>query len=409
MAIPLNRPEIENVQIKVIEVKNFKSLVDFEIHFPKFSCLIGLNGSGKSTFLQFIDFMSQLVRGDLKAWFAERKWKSTDLPSKLTEKDDIEFRIFFCTENGINVGAWTATYSPTKNHCIHEVFEVLDAVIAVKVENGRVEVYNPLSDPPWQKELWKEEIKFNYEGSILSVLKDEFLPPDILEIKKYLTKIKSLDLLAPEHLRQRTRESSGTLGRGGSNLASFIHEMSDSKREKLLETLKKVYPQLQGLSAKSLRSGWKQLEIIESFKGQESGLFPKVTTKARHINDGLLRMIAIFAELDSENRFLLIDEIENGINPELVEFVIDTLVATRQQVLVTTHSPMILNYLDDEEAIEGVIYLYKTAKGHTKSIPFFSIPSLRKKLNVMGPGEAFVDTNLIELAEEIASMTKEGK
>jgi hypothetical protein len=76
-------------------------------------------------------------------------------------------------------------------------------------------------------------------------------------------------------------------------------------------------------------------------------------------------------------------------------------------VLVTTHSPMILNYLDDGVASKGVIYLYKTAEGHTESIPFFSIPSLKKKLEVMGPGEAFVDTNLTELADEISGMQKE--
>ena len=68
---------------------------------------------------------------------------------------------------------------------------------------------------------------------------------------------------------------------------------------------------------------------------------------------------------------------------------------------------MILNYLDDKTAEEGVIYLYKTQKGHTKAIPFFSIPSLKKKLAVMGPGEAFVDTNLTLLNEEIEQMTKE--
>jgi ABC-type multidrug transport system ATPase subunit len=134
-----------------------------------------------------------------------------------------------------------------------------------------------------------------------------------------------------------------------------------------------------------------------------------MTTEARHINDGMLRMIAILAELQSDNRFLLFDEIENGINTELVEFVIGTLVEAQQQVLVTTHSPMILNYLEDEVARKGVIYLYKTTQGHTESIPFFSIPSLSKKLEVMGPGEAFVDTNLTELANEIAGMSKEGE
>ena len=64
--------------------------------------------------------------------------------------------------------------------------------------------------------------------------------------------------------------------------------------------------------------------------------------------------------------------------------------------------------LEDNTAKEGVVYVYKTPEGHTKSTRFFSIPSLKKKLEVMGPGEAFVDTNLTELAEEIADVTKEG-
>lgn len=85
----------------------------------------------------------------------------------------------------------------------------------------------------------------------------------------------------------------------------------------------------------------------------------------------------------------------------------DALVGTKQQIVVTTHSPMILNYLDDEIARKGVLYLYKTPKGHTKAIPFFSIPSLKKKLAVMGPGEAFVDTNLTLLGEEIEQLTED--
>ena len=65
---------------------------------------------------------------------------------------------------------------------------------------------------------------------------------------------------------------------------------------------------------------------------------------------------------------------------------------------------MILNYLEDSIAKEGVIYLYKTIKGFTRSIKFFDIPSLSKKLDFMGPGEAFVDTDLIGLAKEINSL-----
>lgn len=387
-------------QIQGIEVENFKSLVDFQIDLAKFTCLIGMNGAGKSTVLQFIDFLSQLVRGEMKDWLTERKWRATDLKSKLMRKMNIDFCVRFVDEQGERAGQWKASYSPTHNRCTHERLDLPESVLEIRKDEIRIQDNQSSSSK-------KHEIAFSYEGSILSALKEEWLPPSILECKNLFAHVKSLDLLAPEHLRQRTRESSGTLGRGGQNLSAFLYEMSDQKRLDLIDRLKQVYPHLDGLHAKSLRSGWKQIEISESYEGPESGFFPVMVTEARHINDGMLRLIAILAELHSEPRFLLFDEIENGINPELIEFVLNALVSAEKQVVVTTHSPMILNYLEDDTARRGVIYLYKTDRGHTKSIPFFSIPSLSEKLTVMGPGEAFVDTNLTELSAEIAALTKE--
>jgi predicted ATPase len=143
------------------------------------------------------------------------------------------------------------------------------------------------------------------------------------------------------------------------------------------------------------------LEIQENFDGQF------LVTEARHVNDGMLRIIAILAELQSKAAFLLLDEIENGINPEAIEFLIDILLDAPQQVMVTTHSPLILNYLEDDVALDSVVYIYKTSLGHTKAIPFFAIQSLNKKLQIMGPGEVFADTDLTHLIEEIHAMNLE--
>ena len=123
--------------------------------------------------------------------------------------------------------------------------------------------------------------------------------------------------------------------------------------------------------------------------------------EGKYLNDGTLRLIAILSQLQSKQSFLLFDEIENGINSELIEFLLDTLIASNHQVMITTHSPMILNYIDDETAIKSVNYIYKTEEGFTKSIPFFSIPSMKEKLELMGAGEVYVDTNLSNLHEEI--------
>jgi predicted ATPase len=133
----------------------------------------------------------------------------------------------------------------------------------------------------------------------------------------------------------------------------------------------------------------------------------KVITEAKHVNDGFLRIISVLAQLFTTKDFLLFDEIENGINPELVEFLVDSLISSKHQILITTHSPMILNFIEDEEAIKSVKYIYKTKKGFTKIINFFEIPSMLKKLSVMGAGEVYVDTNLSNLYDEIISLDKE--
>ena len=56
----------------------------------------------------------------------------------------------------------------------------------------------------------------------------------------------------------------------------------------------------------------------------------------------MLRLLTILAQTQTLHSFLLFDEIENGVNPELVEKLVNVLLNARQQVLVTTHSPMIL-------------------------------------------------------------------
>ena len=393
----ISQREDRALRVQSIEVNHFKSLIDFKFELAHFNCLIGLNGAGKSTVLQFLDFLSQLVRSQVWLWLEERKWEATEIRSKLTRKADVWFRICFANDNDESAGYWAATYAPRSQRCSTECFDFPDC--RLDVEEKTITITDKTTNE--KKHL---DVVTQYSGSVLSALKPEFIPASIQRCRHFLLRIKSLELLNPEYLRRRDRDSMGDLGLGGQKLSAFLHELDESKKSQLLETLRKAYPQLQKIHAKSLRSGWKQLEIHEEFQQTDPGLSPTMITEARHINDGMLRLMAILAKLQTTDRFVLFDEIENGINPELIEFVVDQLVNANPQVLVTTHSPMILNYLDDETACAGVTYLYKTRRGHTKAMKFFDIPSMKKKLAVMGPGEAFVDTNLTELAEEISQL-----
>lgn len=375
--------------ITSLEIDNFKSLLEFKLPLAKFNCLVGLNGAGKSTVLQAIDFISQLMKGNISGWLESRSWESSDLNSKLTKKSNIEFELVFNLDG--KVINWFGSFNRTTLRCTKEYIKQGSNYL-MTVNDGRYSL-KPRINP-------SQEIIFDYQGSILSVLKDNQLNETILAIKHNVLNIHSLDLISPELLRTRNRKADGKLGLGGQNLSAFIHEAGENIQKAITKKLQEMYGQLDSLEVKSLRSGWKQLEIVENFDGQ------KITSLARHVNDGMLRLMAILSQLEIPNAFLLFDEIENGINPELVEFLIDMLVKSDDQILITTHSPLVLNFLDDDVAKQGVIYLYKQSNGRTKAIRLFDIPSMNKKLEFMGVGEAFIDTNLTELYREVEESSK---
>jgi predicted ATPase len=385
------------VRLKNVHVSSFKSLVGFDLRLDKFTCLIGLNGSGKSTVLQFLDFMGRLVQGDLEEWFKQREWKPRDVMSRHLSRRNVEFKANFTTDRGRDLATWVVSYNPYLLYCTQERIEMAD--VKINVAGGECLISTKTTDG-WKDT--KEKISFKYEGSILSQLRTEALPQPVVPFKIFLESTHSLDMLTPDYLRQRTRQAGGSLGLGGQRLASFIRELPFKERGELVQKLKTPYPTLSSIRPKAVRGGWNQLNIIEWFDGTP------MVTEARHVNDGMLRLLAILAELTTNHSLLMFDEIENGINPELIEFLIDELLAARQQLLVTTHSPLVLNYLEDEIALKSVQYLYKTATGFTKSVPFYEIPSIAEKLQVMGPGEVFVDTNLTKLADEITRLMPSG-
>ncbi len=428
------------MRIKRINVDNFKSLVGCDLPLAKFNCLVGLNGAGKSTVLQFFDFLSQQVKGDMNGWLEKRQWKSSDLNSKLTRKQNIDFEVVLSYELDTSIYTtpslshrfepasqrrlirkqhkiieikWSASFNCKTLRCTTEKL-IWGTDTILKVEDSNYQIWNlelvevgkdPLNDSDFSRvillkrdHILSGKIHFDYQGSIMSQISEYKLPSQLVEIKRFFSDLHALDLLAPELLRQRTRDAENSLGLGGEKLSAFLHEIGEEKRTIIQQNLARVYPQFKHLDSSALRSGWKSLTVHEQF-GEVI-----VKTEARHVADGLLRMLAVFAQLSKEQSFLLLDEIENGVNPELIEFLVDQLVAAQPQVLITTHSPMVLNYMEDDVAIEGIIYIYKQPNGATKAIRLFDIPSMRKKLEVMGPGEVYEDTLLTQLNQEISEM-----
>jgi len=374
-------------------INNFKSIDKLTLDFTDFTCLIGLNSSGKSTILQSLDFISQQMNGDITQWLNTRGWESEELSCKLTQNKDIIIAITFTYND--KFAAWTFVFNPILKKCTIEDLRIYEnnyenEKIIFKVEDSKYMIIKDLETD----DILKGDILYDYEGSLLSNLKPEFLPNIIIEFKEYIKNIYSLDLLSPRELRKPS-DIGSKLGLSGENLSAFLNTFTKKQKNNLLNQLKKCYNNIDSINIVKTKDDKSKIELVEKFNGT------KLVNEAKYLNDGILRLIAVLAQLQSEKSFLLFDELENGINSELIEFLLDSLIASEHQVMITTHSPMILNYIDDEVAMKSVQYIYKTEEGFTKSIPFFDIPSMKEKLEFMGVGEVYVDTNLSNLYEEI--------
>ncbi|CAA6826533.1 MAG: Predicted ATP-dependent endonuclease, OLD family [uncultured Sulfurovum sp.] len=387
------------IELDSCRIYNFKSLDDFELNFSKFTCLIGLNSAGKSTILQAIDFISQQMKGDITGWLKSRDWEELALESKIINEDNIFIGLgFFYKEKSY---VWRLYFDINLKRIIDEEIIIiksnskLESKTIFKVENSKFMIDKDGG-------INEGEIIQEYEGSFLAKLKPELLPDVIVEFREYLQNIYSLDLLSPRELKKESKDGS-ILGLSGENLSAFLNSFDETQKENILKNLQKCYPKIVAYSVIETANGYYRLEVTEKFKDKE------IINESKYLNDGVLRVIAILAQLETKQSFLLFDEIENGINSELIEILMDILIASKHQIIVTTHSPMILNYIEDDIAKKSVQYIYKTKEGLTQSIPFFDIPSMVEKLEMMGAGSAYIDTNLEDLIEEIEEVQKSKK
>lgn len=372
--------------ITSIEIHNFKALENFKIsELGRLVCLIGMNGAGKSTLLQALDFLANSF--DNLGNF--RDWKNADILCAKSKLRSCSFSL------GIRLGSgskltWFGRFNVDKWRFIEENVKAEDGAILLMTKEGKMTISDGVSETVDLTDL-------TFTGSVFSTRKFES-SPRLRELKEIFLGLKSFELLAPDELRRGVR-STNEMTLGGRGLAGYIKMLeSQGEKEDLTTDLKAFYPHLRSIPQTKPGPGWFGFAINESYGAE-------VKTDMKHVNDGFLRVLAILAQRFSGKSILLFDEIENGINQELIGRLMEFLVTkfTDKQVFVTTHSSLVLNYLSDEAVRDGVILIYRDELGRSLGCKFFKIPAVEEKLSYLNAGQVMADTDLIELATTLPS------
>jgi predicted ATPase len=218
-------------------------------------------------------------------------------------------------------------------------------------------------------------------------------PPSLLETVEALSSTTKY-CLDPEAMRADVAlEPDPVLSSSGKNLAAVLDAiLSGPDRQVVLgleQALRDAIPTIHGVAAQVVQSAKNAKAVHFLLNGKER---PGVTIPATLASDGAMLLTAFLAlAYGNTPSILLIEEPENGLHPSRLKLVVDLLrkiskgeVGNRpRQVLLTTHSPILLNFAQPEE----VRILTRDPERGTQVKPMTEVSNIKTLLEEFAPGE----------------------
>jgi predicted ATPase len=396
--------------LKKLTIKNFKAIQEMTVEFDHLTVLIGGNSCGKTTVLQALDFLRSATVRDIPDYLEMRKWTIAELKSKLNDGENkpIEFISSFVFAKNVVDWYFLVDFVDDK-WSVRELFCVNGTgIISYRTIPN---MFDGMAIPGIPQPF----INITLSSSTLKVIDDyleqmDFGKNEIYELQKYLKQSSFLDVLSPETIRGFSVDQRITrIGYKGGDLKSFIHSLDDTSKNELNKIISKIIGFK--ITVMTFSTGEGITMKLEIHHEKET-----IKIDARHISDGLLRII-VFAAIKMERLvlrhgksdggikikydgkysrkgwaececgFILIDEIENGVNLYITEKIIallrDITNIQGRQIIFTTHSPVILNDVKPEE----IVFLWKDKNGAVHCKKMFSTEEMREALEFLNPGE----------------------
>ena len=364
--------------LKSLRVQHFRSLTDVSLKFSPITILVGQNGSGKSNVVDALRFVRDSLRHSLDHAISERG--GIDVLRQYSPTRPYAFSIELHFEYEIDEkGVYPATYS----------FKVVGSGSNYRVESEEATWFDESFVYDEKSKSWTSTgiQPINYlrdkAGKILinnQESKQPDLPVDQLGIRSFysygdLSLSRNIIVeelmemrfasIYPNILREPSRpDTDRLLKENCANWASVLKAMRQRKvgeqmMHKVMELMRQVMPGLEQVTVK-LIGGY----LVPQFLVKETDVSKAHYFDPVQLSDGTLRMFAIFLSLYQipAPGFFALEEPELTIHPGLIGLLADAFkeVSQNTQLLITTHSPYLLDHFGSE-----VIRVVSMSEGQT--------------------------------------------
>jgi len=355
--------------IKRLHVKNYRSLRDVELKLGLRNALIGPNMAGKSNLLDSFKFLSSIATYGIKqaildrSGFYELTWKGADV-------NEISFSLTVDVPSQVNEPLSTYNYELVIQG------SSMSGLITVQRETLTVATATP-------RQTYTLIDLTNGRGKIshrdgTSVIRDPIDPStSALELnvpgwegtafKQWASLWRFYDLLPPLMKQPNSSLAQKVLQETGGNLSSWMLTLRNTypdSYQQIMKVAKEAFPELLDVLTPPTQFGTTVLMAKEKSLSR-----PVLLGSMSHGAITFFALLSlIFSPPELGAPLTCVEEPENHLHPKLLELLIqiltqhqDSLGDKAAQVIITTHSP----YLVDKLNIHEVIVIEKS-KGETK-------------------------------------------
>jgi len=394
---------------KQITLKNYRTHRKTTLDLGPVTLLIGNNNSGKSNLLAGIQLFSWIIRrGDPKRTRKNEVEPRDFFPHRYRlAKDDEGMSIFINWQNEIGKITYEMDiYKGKKSEVACK--EKIETTLSEGKENLFMNGFDQESNKVYLRKAIEETE--NFTDTEKKLCRDFFrafaftfsyhLQPSFL---KGLTTSATLEEIDSEKDRINIAAKIGTEGGGLQELLPYAKQHEERVFSRFNAFMRRFSPIFNGVREKE----GKKTAIWEFDLGRKSsgGMLDEFPPHV--VSDGMLKVgaIALLLSLQFPPNFLLLEEIENGINPANIKLLMDWIwqaTAAEQdksittQFILTSHSPSVLREFYDKP---HYVYVVRLEKRNFSS----TVTNLNQALSTLR------DIGTIDEADDIESIEKDGE
>ncbi len=373
MTIPKNKTVRQRqgadspARIEYLRVQNYRALRAVELsNLTPMTVLLGPNGSGKSTIFDVFNFLAECFQLGLRnAW--DRRGRSREIKTR-GQDGPVTIELKYREALGSPLITYHLAVDEEQGKLV-----VIEESLAwrrgkntgapykfLKYERGQG--YAISGEEP-DEEATRVQTPLRSSDLIAVNTLGQFAEhPRVAALREFITDW-YVSYLSIENARgQPEAGPQERLSKTGDNLPNviqFLKEQHPDRLENIFATLSRRIPRLERVMASPMPDGRLLLQIKDA-------PFERPVL-SRFSSDGTLKMLAYLVVLHNPQipQFIGVEEPENFLHPRLLpELAEECREATaRSQLLITTHSPFLLNAMRAEE----VRVLYRDEQGFTQA------------------------------------------